>query len=113
MDFKTAIFGQHDLSIWFASILWAFIGAIIVKAYYMPNKMTWTQFSLRIWIDENALDFIKSIVYAILILRLGDLAITLFEIYFEKLPIQIEDFVILNLFISIFIQNYLHKKRKR
>jgi hypothetical protein len=112
MEFKIAVFGQHGLAIWFASLLWSFIGAVIVKVKYLPADLKWKNFSFKVWLGENAFDFIKSIVYAILILRLGDLTLQLFEKYYEKIPVQIDDFVVLTLFISIYIQYKLHNSRK-
>lgn len=113
MDLKTAIFGDHELTIWVASIIWAFIGALIVKVKYLPKNLTWEQFSFKKWLNENVFDFVKAISYAVIILRLGDVAIQLFEYYSgDKIPFQVTDFVMFVMFVSIYIQVKLHNNKK-
>jgi hypothetical protein len=112
MNIETALFGEYGIEVWIASILWSFLGAVIVKVKFLPSNLTWSDFKFKIWINENSIDFIKAILFSIIILRLGDTAINLFEYYAQELPIEIEDFIIFNLFISLYLQYKLHKSRK-
>lgn len=113
MDFQTALLGEHTVEIWIASLLWAFLGALIVKIKYLPKNLKWSEFSFKLWFNENIFDFIKAISYAVILLRLGDAAIQLFEHYSgDKIPFEVTDFAMFVMFVSIYIQVKLHNNKK-
>lgn len=109
MEFLHQLLGEHAWEVWGAGMIWAFIGIMGVKVYFLKPKI---KFSFKFWINDNFLDVIKGLVAALLILRLGDYVIHLLK---DKTGFEIpdtEDFVILMIVLSGALQIYLHKKRK-
>lgn len=101
------LLGQHTLEIWIAGIIWSFIGIIAIKMWYAPKK----GFKIKFWINDNLIDIFKGLIWALVILRLGDYTLQLIEKFWDyKLP-PTTDFVGIMIVISGIIQYFLHKNR--
>lgn len=110
MELINEILGKHPLEIWGAGLIWSLIGIIAVKLYYLSDKIE--SFSLTFWLKDNGIEIIKGIIWAMVIIRLGDVAIDLLKDKFKYDLPETTDFVALMILISGFIQYKLHKKRK-
>jgi len=103
------LLGEHAVEVWIAGIWWSFLGIVAVKLYYLNPKV---KFSFKFWINDNFLDVVKGLFWALIILRLGDYIIHLAQDKLDWSIPETTDFVIYMIVISGFIQYKLHKKRK-
>lgn len=110
-EFINQVFGQHAWQIWGAGLPWSLIAIIGVKMKFLPSDMKWSDFKVKYWLNENGLDILKGILWAMLIMRLGDVAIHLIEKHAAFDVPETTDFVIVMIVISGFIQYRLHKNR--
>ena len=109
MNLINQILGDQPFAVWLAGILWSFIGIMAVKLYYLKPQ---TKFNLTYWLNDNLLDVLKGLFWALIILRLSDYGVNLLrEQTSLNLP-QTPDFVIYMIIISGIIQVRLHSKRK-
>lgn len=108
MTLKEAIFGEHGLQVWIAAMLWTMVGIAIVKTYYYNRA---NKFNLRFWLNDNLKDVLLGFLSCLVGLRLADQLIHLLAENGISLPIDTDDFVIVMLVVSIYIQNRLHKNR--
>jgi hypothetical protein len=101
--------GSQAVNVWLAGIPWSLIAIFAVKLFFIDSKK---KFNFKYWLNDNILDIVKGFVWSLIILRMGDYAITMLT---DKLQLDIPettDFVIYMIVISGFIQYRLHKKRK-
>ncbi|GAB4160803.1 MAG: hypothetical protein Tsb0033_17230 [Winogradskyella sp.] len=112
MEFINQLLGEHALEVWAAGLLWSLGGIFAVKIYYFPSETKFSWQNFKFWLNDNLIDVIKGILWALVILRLGDYILYLAE---EKLQWTIPpttDFVVVMIVISGFIQYKLHQNRK-
>ena len=108
-----AIFGEHAIDIWVAGFIWALIGIIGVKVWFLirEHHVNIKSFKFKFWINDNAIDVIAGMVFSLIILRLGDYVIHLLQDKWAFTIPETTDFVIYMIVISGAIQWYLHKNR--
>lgn len=109
MELLHQLLGEHAIEVWIAGIFWSLLGIIAVKLYFLNSKV---KFSLRFWLNDNLIDVIKGMFWAIVILRLGDYVIHLLRDKFDFTIPETTDFVIYMIVVSGAIQYKLHKSRK-
>lgn len=109
MNILNELLGENALEIWIAGIFWAFFGIISVKLWFLNSEV---KFNLKYWLNDNILDIVKGLIWALVILRLGDIVIQILKNKFGYDLPETTDFVAAMILISGFIQYRLHKKRK-
>ena len=109
MELLHQLLGEHAIEVWLAGVFWSLLGIIAVKLYFLNSKV---KFSFKFWINDNGLDVVKGMFWAVVILRLGDYVIHLMRDKFEITIPETTDFVIYMIVISGIIQYKLHKNRK-
>lgn len=108
MEILHQLLGEHSIDIWIAGMFWSLLGILAVKIYFLNAKV---KFSLKFWLNDNLIDVVKGLIWALIILRMGDYAIHLLIERFDfNLP-ETTDFVIYMILISGAIQYRLHKNR--
>lgn len=117
-EFINQLLGENTVHIWSAGIIWALMGILIVKTYYLLRK-SWatpnfwlSKFSLITYMKNNGLDIIFGIIAGLVILRLGDYAFTILGKFGYDMG-QTDDFVAAMIPVSGFVQVWLHKKRPK
>lgn len=109
MELLHQLLGEHAIEIWVAGMFWSLLGIIAVKLWFLNSKV---KFSLKFWLNDNLIDVIKGMFWALVILRLGDYILHLAEDKLKWTIPETTDFVIYMIVISGFIQYKLHKNRK-
>lgn len=111
LSIKTAFFGNQDISVWLAGLMWSFIGIIGVKVWFLQNGFSLKTFSFKYWINDNLVDILKGLVASIVMLRLEDYGLSLLRDKFQINVPDSADFVMVLLVLSALVQVRLHKKR--
>lgn len=117
-EFLKQLLGENTIHIWSAGMIWAFIGIVIVKLWYIRSKFVETKnFTTEKWswgkyFRHNIIDILMGIILGMIILRLGDYAFGLVEKFGYDLG-KTEDFVAFMIPISGYAQVWLHKKRPK
>lgn len=111
LSIKTAFFGNQDLSVWLAGLIWSFVGIVGVKVWFLQNGFSLKTFSFKYWLNDNLVDILKGLVVSIVMLRLEDYGLSLLRDKFQINVPDSADFVMILLVLSAIVQIRLHKKR--
>lgn len=109
MELLNQLLGKHAIEVWIAGLAWSLAGIIAVKLYFLNSKV---KFSLKYWLNDNLVDVLKGMFWAMVILRMGDYVLHLAKDKLEWTIPETTDFVIIMIVVSGFIQYKLHKNRK-
>ena len=111
LSIKTAFFGNQDISVWLAGLVWSFVGILGVKIWFLQNGFDFKTFSFKYWINDNLVDILKGLMISIVMLRLEDYGLSLLKNKFQINVPESADFVMILLVLSALVQIRLHKKR--
>ena len=111
LSIKTAFFGNQNISVWLAGLIWSFVGIIGVKIWFLQNGFSLKTFSFKYWVNDNLVDILKGLVVIIVMLRLEDYGLSLLRDKFQINVPDSADFVMVLLVLSALVQVRLHKKR--
>lgn len=109
MDFLTHLQGGNSIEVWVSGIAWSFVGIALVKLFYYKRT---SAFSFKFWINDNIKDVGLGFLLSLIVLRMGNFGVRMFERAFDWQIGEVEDFVAFMIFVSIFIQYKLHKNRE-
>lgn len=109
MELWKQLQGGNTIEIWFAGLIWTIIGISLVKLYYYKKNY---KFNLKYWLNDNIKDVALGLLISLVLLRMGNFGLRIFEKVFSYKLGEVKDFVAFMLFASIFIQYQLHKRRK-
>jgi|TARA_Y100000310_G_C20704425_1_gene834131 hypothetical protein len=109
MELIHQLLGTYAIEVWIAGMFWSLLGILAVKLYYVPSNV---KFNLKFWLNDNLVDVLKGLFWALVILRLGDYVLHLAEDKLNWTIPETTDFVIVMIVISGFIQYKLHQNRK-
>ena len=100
--------GGNPIEVWIAGLIWSGMGIALVKVYYYRKEYN---FNIKYWINDNIRDIGVGFLIAIVLLRMGDIAIKIIEQVSNYNLGEVNDFVAFMLFSSIYIQYKLHINR--
>jgi hypothetical protein len=109
MELLKQLLGEHAIEVWIAGMFWSLLGIVAVKLYFLNSKV---KFNFKFWANDNLIDVVKGMFWAMVILRLGDYILHLAETKLNWTIPETSDFVIYMIVISGSIQYYLHRNRK-
>lgn len=106
------LLGNQPLEVWIAGMVWSLVGIALVKLFYVWQKIGGTnkRFSIVTWLNHNTIDVILGLLAGLVILRLEDYTLTLIAKWTTFEVPATEDFVVIMIVLSGFIQVGLHKK---
>lgn len=113
MNLLNELLGQNTVSVWIAGVFWVLVSLFAYKVFEIvkSNKVTYSTFKIKYWLNANIFVVIFGFVLSLITLRLGDYAFSIAEKFGYEFG-ETKDFVAWMIPLTWVIQFFLEKYKK-